>query len=370
MRFNVKKLWVTAFAVAVCLLSAVFMSGCSSRPVTPDIAPHLIETPETAPERVIDGREEQRLSAIVGELTPTQYRARVNELYATVVYDKKKPIFCDNDPVEPIYVAARAVLDRYVLNGWHSDDDGEYNIVHTIHDYLACNVDYDFELFDMYKNGNTDIENNAAFYMDGVFLNGRAVCDGISRAFDFLCAIDGVDSFRVTGSFASAPHAWNKVKINGEWFNVDVTSDCAYYVGTDGAYRKQLSHGFFLLSDDTLKQFENGHVFERQPYVAQSDYNYYEVGFKRLYVNGKMFDAVIRSQTKLNELFEAIAESGDIGKIEIMLDFPSKTQVNSVDMYVDEIREAYGLVKSDFDTSRDLPYFRYPNGVYLFLIYR
>lgn len=363
---------ITVAALSATLsVSAAITCGCSSRAATPDIAPHLAESGETAPVRAIDSRESAVLSAIDGELDPAEYRERVNELYSIVVYDKKKPIFAPDDPVEPIYTAARSVLDKYVLNSWHDDADGEYNIVHTVHDYLVCNVSYDFALFDSYNSGNTDLENDPAFFIDGVFLNGRAVCDGISRAFDFLCAIDGVDSFRVTGSFAASPHAWNKVKIDGEWYNVDATADAAYYVGADGKYRKQLSHGFFLMSDKTLAEFENGHTFERQPFIAAIDRGYYDKGDKTIAIGDAEYSAIVGSQAELNALFSAVENSnGGVGKIEVKLDFPNKTQINNIDMYASEIKAAYASIESDFDISASSPYFRYPNGVYLFLIYK
>lgn len=334
--------------------------------------PHLISTPDSNPKRPILEREGQELSAFSGELNSEQYRARVNELYSIVVYDNKRPIFEENDPVQPIFAAAVDMLDKYILNAWHGNSAGEYETVHAIHDWLIAYTEYDFALYDMYRNGSADLSGNPAFYIDGVFLNGRAVCDGLSRAFNFLCAIEGIQSIRVTGSFASSPHAWNKCKVGDKWYNVDVTSDAAYYNTSGGGNSKQLTHGYFMLSDSTLKSFKpNGHVFEAQPYSADEDYDYYSN--TTVTVGGKAYSAVIKSQAELNNLFEAISDcDGSVGKIELKLDFIGKTQVNTIDMYSSEIAVAYSkLDGADFDISAtNKPYFRYPNGVYLFLMYK
>ncbi|MDE6401367.1 MAG: hypothetical protein K2L54_02010, partial [Clostridiales bacterium] len=266
---------------------------------------------------------------------------------------------------------ARAVLDRYILNAWHTDGDGQFQIVHAVHDALIYHIDYDFDLYDRFMSGDTDLSDDPAFHIDGVFLNGRAVCDGLSRAFNFLCAIENIESVRVTGSYSSAPHAWNKVKLGDMWYNVDVTSDAAYYTVGDGQFKKQLAHGYFLLSDDTLAEFDNGHVFTEPVYRAEVDHDYYSA--QELTIGGVKFSAVIKSQAELNRLFDAVADSdGAVGKVEVKLDFPNKTQVNYADLYASEIAAAYGRADdADFVFSdAKKPYFRYPNGVYVFLIYK
>lgn len=353
------------------LFATVTLSGCGGvRGNTPDLAPHLIAQPDVAPVRPIDGKDGVMLSEYSGALTPVQFRDRVNELYAVVVFDGQRPIFADGDPVQPIYDAARAMLDRYILNAWHDGDDGAYQKVHAMHDWLVSQIGYDFELYDRFMSGDTDLADDAAFHIDGVFLNGRAVCDGLSRALNFLCAIEDIESVRVTGSFSSAPHAWNKVRLGDNWYNVDVTSDAAYYSVGDGGLKKQIAHGYFLVADDTIAEFENGHVFTEPVYAAAIDYDYYSAQILR--IDGATYSAVIKSQAELNRLFEAVESDGAVGKIEVKLDFPNKTQVNTVDMYAAEIAAAYKKTgDSDFVFSVDKkPYFRYPNGVYVLLIYK
>lgn len=362
MRFSGRAV-VILFA-ACCLACA--LCGCGRSVYgSPDIAPHLIsaEEAEGSPVRVIDGWEG-------AELTATDYRARVDELYSVVVYDRKRPVFAQDDPVKGVYDSAVSVLDRYILNSWHGNADGEYNTVHAIHDWLACSITYDFALYASFQAGNIDLGNNPAFFIDGVFLNGVAVCDGLARAFDFLCAIEGIESVRVTGSFSASLHAWNKVKVGGQWYNVDVTSDSAYY-NVDGKYQKQLSHGYFMLSDKTISEFApNGHVFSDPPFVAYNDFDYYS---DMTVTIGKEFSVVVKSEDELYDIFTAVNDSdGAVGKIELKLDFGGKIMVNHADMYEREIRRAYSLVDNpDFAFGSGVkPYFRYPNGVYLFLIYR
>lgn len=345
------------------------LCGCGGDITSPDIQPHLVAaaSKQSVP---IDEFDVFIMPGFVGELSSAQYRARVELLYETVVYDGKKPVFSVDDPVKPIYDAAYEFLETYIHDDW-DESVRDVKTVHAIHDFLIASTDYDFELYGAYQASGADYSDDPAFYIDGVLLNGKAVCDGLARAFNFLCAMEGLSSMRVTGSFASALHAWNKVKIGDKWLNVDVTSDAVHYT-LGGIPYKQIAHGFMLISDETLKSFApSGHDFVQTPFTSNADYDYF--GGEVVTIGGKSYSRVVKTQAELNSIFSAVsAQNGKIGKIELKLDFAGKTQVNSADMYTDEIMEAYGKVKSvGFDLSvGSVPYFRFPNGVYLFLIYK
>ncbi|MDE5593014.1 MAG: hypothetical protein K2I75_03675 [Clostridiales bacterium] len=365
MRFNRKFILiiVTVFAAALTLC------GCGGDITSPDIKPHIeaAETEQTVP---IDSFEQFVMPEVTGELTPAQYRERVRLLYDTVVYDGKKPVFVTDDPVQPIYDAAHEFLSTYVHDDWVGVER-EVNVVHTVHDWLISTTDYDFDLYKSYLGGNADYADDPAFFIDGVLLNGKAVCDGLARTFNFLCAMEGMQSMRVTGSFSSSPHAWNKVKVGGQWYNVDVTADAVHYTVGGKSY-DQIAHGFMLVCDDTLSAFApNGHDFVKTQFTADADYDYFTDN--NIKIGSKNYSRVVKSQAELNAIFSAVSDQkGGIGKIELKLEFNGKTQVNSADMYRDEINKAYENVKNaGFDTSGGtIPYFRFPNGVYLFLIYR
>lgn len=312
------------------------------------------------------------LSELSQDLDEGGYRDRVDELYSVVVFDRKRPLFRgESDPVKVIYDSAISILNGITANSWHGTDEGEYNTVHAVHDYLVCNVEYDFELYDRYGGtgeNSAELAYEHAFHIDGALVERVAVCDGLAKAFDFLCAIEGIESARVTGLLGSAPHAWNKVKLFGNWYNVDITADTANY-SLDGKMYKQLSHGYFLTSDRTVTEFKAlPHSFSDPAHVAEYDRDFY--GDKTVTLCGSEYKLEITSYTELENLFKAIGRDGKVGKIEIKLSYPEKTDVNLADMYKDDIRRAYGVIKNaDFGFSNGaLPYFMYPNGVYLILI--
>ena len=62
----------------------------------------------------------------------------------------------------------------------------------------------------------------------------KAVCQGYSNVFSFLCNQSGIRSFVVTGyalkKVDSLGHAWNMVNINKQWYLIDVTGGMRFFL--------------------------------------------------------------------------------------------------------------------------------------------
>ena len=88
------------------------------------------------------------------------------------------------------------------------------------------------------------------------FLNGGAiVCDGYAKTYQWILRCLGVDSFVVYGIGAGDNHAWNKVQIDGNWYNADVcwkdTGSGDYYFLRSDSFFRQNQHSF---SDDYVTE--------------------------------------------------------------------------------------------------------------------
>lgn len=194
-----------------------------------------------------------------------------NMLYKAVAWGYK-PVFMGSqaDNLQQIYDNAKDALSYIV-----SDEMSEYEKVHAIYDYIIYNVRYDHDCAnaeDKYVSGNLSLNEKMkyyGYYLEGIFLDKfynkdmHAVCDGKSKAFVLMCGIEGITAVRISGEASSdgknfGGHAWNKVllDLNGtgdkEWYFVDTTWGD---VGDDS--KEFLSHAYFLLSDDEVK---NTHV--------------------------------------------------------------------------------------------------------------
>lgn len=211
-----------------------------------------------------------------------------NMLYKAVAWGYK-PVFmgAQADNLKQIYDNAKDALSYIV-----SDEMSEYEKVHAIYDYIIYNVRYDHDCAnaeDKYVSGNLSLNEKMkyyGYYLEGIFLDKfykkdmHAVCDGKSKAFVLMCGIEGITAVRISGEASSdgknfGGHAWNKVllDLNGtgdkEWYFVDTTWGD---VGDDS--KEFLSHAYFLLSDDEVK---NTHV-EKQGHgypKAEGTFDYY-----------------------------------------------------------------------------------------------
>ena len=191
-----------------------------------------------------------------------------------------------------IYNQAKQVLREIIC-----DEMTEYEKVLSIFDYICYNTIYDDQI-EAYNDdededgvvdpGKISFSVYKSFYLEGVFEDGLAVCDGFSKTFSLLCNMEGVDAYRITGYVNGNPkelHAWNKVKVAGNWYVVDITwtvlqtGEDSFTTGGEAINFNStefLSYKYFLKSDNFIR---NSHT-STNPALnnmlpANNEYYYY-----------------------------------------------------------------------------------------------
>ncbi len=145
-----------------------------------------------------------------------------------------------NDTSSETKQLAQAIINKIITKNMSDFDKAK-----AIHDYMVMNIDYD------YANYLADTIPNDSYNVIGALKNKYAVCAGYAKAFKLLCEQSGLECTYVTGT-AGGPHAWNQVKIDGKWYNVDVTWDDP--VSTDKQFNdhKYNRYSYFLISDELM----------------------------------------------------------------------------------------------------------------------
>ncbi len=155
------------------------------------------------------------------------------------------------------YIAIKYESDEYSLDYLYSKEESElrkreiaqvcenfkknlktedpYEIELAIHDFLCSKISYP-----------SDFNNNNYYNIYGALVEGKAVCEGYSRAMQYLCNLMNIPCILVTGVSHNEGHMWNQVKINGDWYNVDVTWDDPVDT-TSTAW-----HSYFNVSDEVI----------------------------------------------------------------------------------------------------------------------
>ena len=96
-----------------------------------------------------------------------------------------------------------------------------YSTVKAIHDYLCEKVSYNDEAV-KYPENYMSAHTAAPVFTE---TKPSVVCEGYGKSFKILCDAFDVPCATIIGTGKSEAHLWNYVKIDGNWYAVDVTWD-------------------------------------------------------------------------------------------------------------------------------------------------
>lgn len=114
----------------------------------------------------------------------------------------------------------------------------------VIHDALVDSVSYDFEA------AEADDSSQDAFNIYGTLVKQKAVCTGYACSTKMLLNRVGIECRTVVGMSKNSGHMWNQVKINENWYNLDVTWDDSA-TESDVLYSR---YSYFNLTDERLNR--------------------------------------------------------------------------------------------------------------------
>lgn len=141
-------------------------------------------------------------------------------------------------------------------------DISDYEKLRAFHDYLVLNCTF-----------SMDMEYVNTIY--GALCDGYAQCEGYAFAFDYLCKQVGIDCFTVSGANSEgASHAWNIVKLEDKWYNVDCTWDDPILSPVDTEF---IRHYYFLAADSDISGVTHfpDNTYYTYPICSSAD-NYYK----------------------------------------------------------------------------------------------
>ncbi len=109
------------------------------------------------------------------------------------------------------------------------EDMTDYQKVKAIYEGVMARTDYNNTVFHKYQ-GSSDWDamlSDPEFVLSqtwlGVVKGADVVCGGYSQAVSSLLDLAGIPNFVVTSYSSDMSHAWNKVLLDGKWYNLDAT---------------------------------------------------------------------------------------------------------------------------------------------------
>lgn len=116
----------------------------------------------------------------------------------------------------------------------------EYSRIEFIHDEIVKNAEY-------FPENDPEAYVGFTHYAYGALVEGKAVCQGYSAAFSYVCRLSDIQCITVYGTSRGESHSWNKVLCDGKWYNVDLTWDDPV-----SNFKDNIKYSYFMLSDQAI----------------------------------------------------------------------------------------------------------------------
>lgn len=213
---------------------------------------------------------------------------------------------------------AHNIISQIITNKMSDDEKRQ-----AIYDYLNDHTKYDDAALENAKKNNymtVDKEFDDSYTAYGIMVKKVGVCASYARTYKLLSDLAGLDSIVVTGYLEGVPHAWNKVEVNGKWYNVDPTnngtnSGVDYFLyNTDDETAENLEFSFnkAFWTDEGLKQFESKDNsldhYKRKGLEISSPTEYKNKLLKFLKGNDKIFIVRLNVGVSEDDVIQVIQE--------------------------------------------------------------
>ena len=196
----------------------------------------------TLPEKTIRQEEASDfLYTVLGTMPEVNYVRGTYRISVSGGYIKKYTIdyTLSTDEAERQHKQLRAAAAK-IINGL---DPGmsDFEKVKYFHDTIVLGCEYD---------KGDGVSSYTAY---GCLVEGKAVCEGYAMALDYLCEKAGIYSLLISGESTNSAgtvqsHIWNKIRLDGKWYNFDTTWDDPVSSFGEGYIR----YDYFAVTDDEL----------------------------------------------------------------------------------------------------------------------
>lgn len=207
--------------------------------------------------------------------------------YEIGCYDYWKYVADKKGYIEDTMTAAKKIADE--AQSYSSD----YEKMKYVHDYLIKTVTYDKVALKELNKSKQRTSNQQSHTAYGALVKGLAVCDGYSKAYQLIMNQLGIECELMVGD-AGGPHAWNFVKLDGDYYWMDVTWDDFDLED----YPNTHSYWYFNVSDDDFTDHKSEPMI-MEPDCTQKMFSFYEM--EDAYMKTYSFDGFSDIVTKQND---------------------------------------------------------------------
>lgn len=220
----------------------------------------------------------------------------------------------DRPEAAKLYAQVEQILSDII-----TPDMSDYDKELAIHDYIVANCQY----------GYVDYSRDFAYEAYGALVQKQAVCNGYAEAMALLLSCVGIENEIMTGWADGELHSWNRVLLDGAWYQVDATWDDP--VPDRGSF---VGHMYFNVTDDIM---DDSHTWDEDKFEPcdSMDYNYFQL------------NNLICDYTEFQSVVKAAAAQDITATVEVVLEDYSESGYS-----YDFMQDIPGLMY--FQRSRDV----------------
>lgn len=257
-----------------------------------------------------------------GPLVREVTKERCFDIMNAVIYDNAEIFWCANSMGSVSYNSAGIAVDvffKYImtpseaksrkkriekeikpfLKGIKQSMSDYEAALHTYENIVSI-IDYDsigLKEQEMDPNSDNKPDNLRSIY--GVFVEKKAVCAGYAKAFQYITNRLGIECSYVRGPCHSGEwHAWNIIKLEGEYYYVDSTWDDHTNTDERKNGRSEVSYDYFCITTEEILRSRNIQNKEQYPDCTSTKCNF----FHRSHLYFEAYDAARMQKAILSGL--------------------------------------------------------------------
>lgn len=176
----------------------------------------------------------------------------------------------ENNSNVPPYIVEQKF--QQIADKIFADSMSDYQKVKATWDWMIENITYDRDTY-YYKYLGEPEKGNVKYgispHSSTGIIDGLVVCDGYTAIFNRFMRIAGIESREISGTSWGGSHAWNQVKLGGQWYNIDVT----WGDEDDDFFPASANYDYFLVGTHTLLYESESQTFytQHKPYARYID---------------------------------------------------------------------------------------------------
>jgi len=204
----------------------------------------------------------------------TTYTNEINGVKTTVKYEFNYIV--EQSRIDNMQNQINSAVNEFL----NSLEDGlsEYERTLAVYEYLIQTTDYDTSVMNKIANGLNGLKDDEIIRSQtiaSVFIDRKTVCSGYSKATQYLLNKVGIFCVYISGSARGQGdnHAWNLVKIDGDYYFLDTT--WGNPVSMNPAQEKRMTYNYFLLTSREISKSHTPNDMLVLPDCTATKYNYF-----------------------------------------------------------------------------------------------